>query len=296
MSIPTGKRLLSFVTCCAGGVVLVSSITVSCGTVGVDEACAQDCPDVAMLEARLAELENGARVPPASGVVGIGTIIAHTTDSVGTTSITDMRAAGFALCDGTTPESQGIANAVLTGPTPDLEGRFLRGRSTSGDFEDDATAVRGLVAAVMQSPHTHTQVGHGHGVAGGNHVHGLGEHTHGMEHTHLTRIADSNGFCNPNAVPGSQGDMSNQTDWSRPTGTGCHYTTTSARQVSSPLNGRPVTDASTGNTATATPGITVGATTAVNNQATIDIDVSLTSADSETRPANMSVVWMMRVR
>jgi hypothetical protein len=290
------KRLLLFVACCAAGAVLVTSITVSCGTVGVDDACAQTCPDVAMFEARLAELENGAGMSPTTGVVGIGTIIAHTTDIAGSTSITDMRAAGFALCDGTTPESQGIVAAILTGPTPDLEGRFLRGRSTSGDFENDATAVAGLVAAVMQLPHTHTQAGHGHAVTGGSHVHGLGQHTHGMEHTHLTRIADSDGFCNANAVPGSEGDMSNQTDWNRPLGSGCHYTTTPARQVSSPLNGRPVTDASTGNTASATPTITVGANTAINNPATVDIDVSLSSTDSETRPANMSVVWMMRVR
>jgi hypothetical protein len=45
-----------------------------------------------------------------------------------------------------------------------------------------------------------------------------------------------------------------------------------------------------------TPAISIVTSTATNNPATVGIAVSIASADTETRPANMSVVWMMRVR
>jgi hypothetical protein len=289
------KRLLWIATWCTGAVALVATINVSCGTVQVRDACAQACPDIAMLESRLAELEERITLPSA-GVVGVGSVIAHTTHMPGSASLDEMREAGFAVCDGSTPESQGITGAVLTGPTPDLGGRFLRGNAISGELQNDATAANGLSAIVNQSPHTHTQAPHGHAVSGGAHTHGLNAHTHGMDHTHLSRISDSNGFCNPNAVQGSQGDLTNTTDWQRATGTGCHYATSGSRQVSSPLGGRSITDPSTGNTAVSTPSFSIDSTAAANNPAMVSLSVSLMSASDETRPANMSVVWMMRVR
>jgi hypothetical protein len=137
------RRLLLIVTGCTAGLVFVASVSVSCGSVKVKDACAQGCPDVAMFESRLADLEE--RVGrPSPGAVGIGTVIAHSTHIAGSTSIAEMRTAGFAVCDGTTPLSQGITDAVLTGPTPDLNGRFLRGAATSGDLQTDATAAKNL--------------------------------------------------------------------------------------------------------------------------------------------------------
>ena len=288
------KRLLVLATWCTAAVALVGTINVSCGR--VPDACAQACPDeLAMLEARLAELEERVTLPSA-GVVGIGSIIAHTTHVPGSASLEQMRAAGFAVCDGTSPESQGITGAVLTGPTPDLNGRFLRGKAISGEFQSDATSASGLSAIVNQTAHTHTQPAHSHAASGGTHDHGLNAHTHGMDHTHLSRVADSNGSCNPGAVPGSQGALTNQTDWTRASGTGCHYVTTSSRQISAPLSARSTTDASIGNTAAATPVISIASTTATNDPAMVSLSVSLMSASDETRPSNMTVVWMMRVR
>lgn len=295
MSSRTQTRLLFLVACCAAGVVLIATVNLSCGPVTVTEACAQACPEVVALEDRIAELEDAVMTQP-DGMVGIGTIVAHTAHLTGSTSIAQMRAAGFAVCDGTTPASQGIEDAVVTGATPDLTGQFLRGATTSGDFQEAATAVGGLTAVVTEEPHTHTQAPHAHNASGGAHSHGMG-HTHGMEHTHISRISDSNGFCNPGAVPNSEGHLSNQTDWDRSSGSGCHYTTTGSRKTGAPLSGRTVTDGSSAaNTASATPSITVANETAVNNAAATNVSVTLASAASETRPANMGVVWMIRVR
>jgi hypothetical protein len=82
-----------------------------------------------------------------SGKVPIGTVIAHFTGGVpNAAAFAEIRAAGFAVCDGTTPASQGISEAVITDAMPDLNGeaRFLRGGAAAGTAQDHA----------MQS-HTH---------------------------------------------------------------------------------------------------------------------------------------------
>jgi hypothetical protein len=80
----------------------------------------------------------------------IGSIIAHYSGAVGNAEdLSACRANGWAVCDGTTPASQGISDAVITDATPNLngEGRFLRGGSSAGVEQDHQ----------MQS-HTHSYV------------------------------------------------------------------------------------------------------------------------------------------
>ena len=83
----------------------------------------------------------------AAVAVGVGSIIAHTTNLAGSETVLELQARGFALCDGTTPASQGITDAIITAATPNLNGgRFLRGGNNgqSGTLEDDATSANGL--------------------------------------------------------------------------------------------------------------------------------------------------------
>lgn len=57
MSSQVRRSLVLIVTSCAATLALVATVNVSCGNVSVKDACAQDCPDVATLEDRLATLE-----------------------------------------------------------------------------------------------------------------------------------------------------------------------------------------------------------------------------------------------
>lgn len=93
------------------------------------------------------------------GGVAIGAIIAHALDTPGAAGLEVLREHGFAVCNGTTPAFQGIEDAVMAGPTPDLNdsGRFLRGADPglTGVMEDDATAVNGLTINVFDNGHDH---------------------------------------------------------------------------------------------------------------------------------------------
>lgn len=171
----------------------------------------------------------------AAVAVGVGSIVAHTTNLAGSETVAEMQARGFALCNGTTPASQGITNALITVATPDLNGgRFLRGGAAgqSGALEDDATAVNGLA-------------------------------TSDPGHDHVTMTTD-----NCNAFNGA-------------------FTVAGVTFRNVPLNGAKRTHNWDTNATCNSGHYTNGSSTT---------GVGLTSADAETRPSNMRVVWMMRVR
>ncbi|MFX1587237.1 MAG: hypothetical protein ACFFC1_03695 [Promethearchaeota archaeon] len=79
------------------------------------------------------------------GRVGIGSVIAHHPDISGAESVSDMRAKGFATMDGTTPASQGISGAIITGAMPDWNGdeRFLRGCDPGSAGTEQLDAFQG---------------------------------------------------------------------------------------------------------------------------------------------------------
>ncbi len=172
-----------------------------------------------------------------SGSVGIGSIIGHTVGGQAT-SIAEMQRRGFALCDGTTPASQGVENAVLTGATPDLNttGRFLRGSTTGGAFQDQATAVNGLSASITDPGHDHMTMTTDNcgNFNGGFSVGGLTFRNVAVEGAKRSHNWDLNVNC-------SSGQY-----------------TTAARATG--------------------------------------VLAALSSSQPETRPTNMGVVWMMRVR
>lgn len=173
----------------------------------------------------------------AAVAVGLGTIVAHTTHLMGSETIAEMQARGFALCDGSTAASQGIADAIITGATPNLNGgRFLRGGTTaqSGALEDDATAVNGL--ALTDPGHDHVTI------ASDNCANFNGNFT-------VAGVTFRN-------VPLSGQKRLHAWDTVQTCNSG-HYTTGSTPS-----------------------GVTLNPTT----------------SDPETRPINMRVVWMMRVR
>jgi len=178
-----------------------------------------------------------AAVKSDSGSVGIGSIIGHSLVA-NATSVAEMQRRGFALCDGTTPSSQGIDNAVLTATTPNLNanGLFLRGGTTSGVMQSQATAVNGLGVGLTDPGHDHvTMTTDNCGSFNGTwSVDGVTFRNVGLNGAKRTHGWDTNQTCNSG-----------------------HYTT-GAR--------------ATGMTA------------------------ALSSSQTETRPANMSVVWMIRVR
>lgn len=171
----------------------------------------------------------------AAVAVGVGTIVAHTTNLAGSETVAEMQARGFALCDGSTPASQGITDALITVATPNLNGgRFLRGGSAgqSGTLEDDATAVNGLG-------------------------------TSDPGHDHLTMTTDN---CN-----------TNNGTW---TISGVTFRTVTLNGAKRALfwDSNQNCNSAHYSTGSSTTGL------------------GLTSADGETRPSNMRVVWMMRVR
>lgn len=171
----------------------------------------------------------------AAVAVGVGSIIAHTTNLAGSETVVEMQARGFALCDGTTPASQGITDALITATMPNLNGgRFLRGGATgqSGSLEDDATSLNGLTLNDPGHDHLTMTTDNCNNLNGAFSVGGSTFRNIALNGSKRALFWDSNQNCNSG-----------------------HYTTA----------GSPT-------------GITLG------------------GGDAETRPANMRVVWMMRVR
>lgn len=171
--------------------------------------------------------------------VGLGTLVAHTTNLAGSETVVEMQARGFALCDGTTPAAQGITGALITAATPNLNGgRFVRGGAAaqSGTMEDDATAMNGLSLSISDPGHDHVTMAtdNCNNFNGNFSVGGQTFRNVALSGAKRFMAWDSNQNCNSG-----------------------HYTTG-------------------------------GAATGVA--------LSVNGADPETRPMNMRVVWMMRVR
>lgn len=171
----------------------------------------------------------------AATAIGVGSIIAHTTNLAGSETVAELQARGFALCDGTTAASQGITDAIITAATPNLNGgRFLRGGGAgqSGTLEDDATSLNGLT---LNDP----------------------------GHDHLTMTTDNcNGFNGTFSLAG-----------------------TTFRNI--PLNGAKRALFWDSNQNCNSGHYTTGGS---------GTGISLGGGDAETRPANMRVVFLMRVR
>ena len=79
-----------------------------------------------------------AKLAVLPGVCPVGTIMAFAKDYINADNLATCRDKGWALCDGTTPASQGILNAIIA-TTPNLNGekRYLKGSTSSGVSTDE---------------------------------------------------------------------------------------------------------------------------------------------------------------
>lgn len=75
---------------------------------------------------------DGSNLTGIGGGSELGNIIMHNPTVSGAKSISDMQDLGFAVCDGTTPASQGITSPDIT-TTPNMSGRFPYGHATTAE-------------------------------------------------------------------------------------------------------------------------------------------------------------------
>jgi hypothetical protein len=197
--------------------------------------------------------------------VPIGTILPVYIGLAGVPSVADLQARGWALCNGTTPASQGIANPVITVATPDLNntGRFIRGGTTAGTVQADSVGA-----------HNHPA-----GFSGGS-TNTVGDHTHSFSattsshggHQHAQNVTANFGSGGPAWRVDFGGDGSGAGVYSQGASTdagGAHNHTVSG-----------TTGGGGGHSHT------VSGTVTVNNN----------TGTTETRPINMSMVYFIKVR
>jgi hypothetical protein len=179
-------------------------------------------------------------------------------------TLEELKAKGWALCNGQTPAVQGITGAVLSGMTPDMNvpGRFLRGSATAGVTQADGAGV-----------HTHTAGFSGSGGTGGDHGHGYSLSTSSDgNHAHPQNVT-----ANPNT-----GGVGIRRDFDQDT--------TGLTVYSQGIN----TDAAGTHAHSLTGSIsTTGAHThTLSGTATVNSN----NVGGETRPVNMALVYFIKVK
>jgi hypothetical protein len=197
----------------------------------------------------------------ALGMIPVGSIIAHHIDLGSAADLAMITSSGFALCDGSTAASQGVANPIVTDPLPDLlvgngTGRFLRGTTgTTGVNQDDQ----------MQG-HFHSLPVHNHTASSPPHTHTVSEDPHIHEFT---------------TGEGDAGDRDLVADGDSAGGTHSANTDSSISVIS--VDQASVTINNTNSASPDMSGPTVGSH-------------GVPRVGDETRPDSMTVVWIMRVR
>lgn len=231
----------------------------------VERAQAQPRPKMADHEVRLDTLE-----------VGVGTITAWFKDTAGAATLAQINAAGYAVCDGT--DTSEVAGALIA-TTPDLNGgtgRFLKGHSSStGTLQSSS-----LQAHDHALPHDHPPANsaasglpaHGHTTRSNDGAHG--HPTIEMQNYAPARMYGQ--FC-PTVVIGNGGDSkairgtpnSPNPEEVRTNG-GVPHNHAPLPYVDGGDHSHPFNPSFSGSS-----GLTGGA---------------------ETRPVNVSAVWIMRVK
>jgi hypothetical protein len=216
------------------------------------------------------------------GIVPIGSIIAWHKSFPNSPPLPD----GWVECNG---QVLNDSNSVFDGQTiPNLHGagHFLRGSSVSGVLQSDALRTHNHGAGSYQA------------ASAGNHTHpantsvdndDLGSHAHTAStiiasdgsHTHSITFSDPTGTLNPIATlrvgAGTDDDVFHDTN-----AAGSHPHTATTTVSPEPLGAHNHLASTT-------------ITNAGNHTHSIT-GTSASSGDPETRPANMSIVWIMRVK
>ena len=196
--------------------------------------------------------------------VPIGTIISAYIGLPGVPSVAQYQQRGWALCDGTTPASQGIANSPITAALPDLNGQglFLRGSAAAGTVQSDSVGPHGHPGSF--SANTSTQPDHAHTFSATTSLHG--------GHAHAQNVSANFNSGGPAWRVDFDADGSGAGPYSQGINTdpgGAHNHTVSG------------TAAGGGNHSH-----TVSGSVTVNNN----------TGTTETRPVNMSVVYFIKAR
>ena len=200
----------------------------------------------------------------ANNGVPIGTIIPVYIGLPGVPSVAEYQLRGWALCNGTTPAAQGIAGSPITVALPDLNGQglFLRGSNTAGNIQGDTAG-----------PHNHSAGFSGSSGSVADHTHSFSAttSTHGG-HQHAQNVTANFGSGGPAWRVDFDGDGSGAGVYSQGASTdpgGAHSHTVSGTSGGGGGHSH-----------------TISGTVTVNNN----------TGTTETRPANMSVVFFMKVR
>lgn len=221
---------------------------------------------------------------------------------------------GFEVCDGTVVNTP---KAVLRGPKPNLQDRFVRGARDHRSFVPQAfegggsdtitlgmnTGAHALTVAELPS-HSHSMRSHSHTTP--NHSHAIAPHDHGMDHVHQVddhTHTDGVGNAANAGTPGGGGSVSVLTPNASGTTQGL---ATPPLRTQTPIHpttfaAKRVTDANTAALGTANDG-GGGATSTepASNTGTIGSGAGhshpIAAAAIDNRPAYLDVIFIIRVK
>ena len=188
---------ISTLTATTGNITTVSATTVGATTGNITTVSATTVGattgNITTVNATTVNATNGQGIFPIGGVVAVFTAIAG--------SSSPSVANGWALCNGTTPASQGVSSPAISATMPNINnGAFVRGATsswTTGGASGGADSV--TIGSANLPTHTH-DIAHGHAnsfavsavalggttsFASTGHTHTMSSHTHtGPSHTH----------------------------------------------------------------------------------------------------------------
>jgi hypothetical protein len=213
-----------------------------------------------------------------SALSPLATIITVYIGIAGGPSIADMQANGWALCDGTTPASQGISGAAITAAMPDLNntGKFLRGGTTAGIMQAESIGAHNHPASFTGNPTG----------SGGTHSHTMSGNT--SANSLEVKLCGPGSGVNQGRwnldIGAKWGPYGAQSAWPGSMGGGIQnflrmYSNTNGTDDTHFHTYNGSTSSDTGHTHTASGSV------AVNN-----------NSGTENRPANMSIVYFMKVK
>ncbi len=227
--------------------------------------------------------------------VPIGTIIPIYTGLPGVPTLAQLRAQGWATCDGTTPASQGIPDAVMNLATPDLNNsqRFLRGGTIPGQVQGHSVG-----------PHDHPTTWNLSTSDAGTHTHAItastdstGAHTHSVtgttaeagNHQHAETGSHINDALYITGV--GAGPSTPKNNFSGPYH-GANQYTQYAGNHSHSLSGTAASAGAHTHPVTASASSAGGHTHSISG----NINVNNNTGTTETRPVNMSMVFFIKVK
>ncbi|HPO16885.1 MAG TPA: hypothetical protein PLI09_25835, partial [Candidatus Hydrogenedentes bacterium] len=196
----------------------------------------------------------------------LGTVVSVYIGMAGVPPTAEYQAHGWALCNGTTPSSQGITSPLITAATPNINGNgwFIRGGATAGTSQSDNVGS-----------HSHSATfSSGNAASAGDHAHTYSGTTSTVgNHQHPQNVSANTGLC-----PGG----GYRWDFDADTSGLCTYP-----------QGIYTDPAGTHNH---TFSGTTSTTGAHEHSVSGTVSVTTNTPGGETRPVNISMVFFMKVK